>query len=175
MCMLASETTKWETRASAQSGCLGARARSPTRGGGLLHHESIGGGTTLFFRQQGNYLSRGWSLTHEVESSQREGGVSQYKDHKDGECTKLSVAQDHGRLCQCEASGATSTWVRRFHHLTVHTNTNNINVKGRGPNPMYPIKHVRSSVLSGSMLWRGFAWKFSPPSQGLESATITHT
>ena len=37
---------------------------------------------------------------------------------------------------------------------------------------MHPIKHVRSSVLSGSMLWRGFAWKFSPPSQGLESASL---
>jgi len=40
---------------------------------------------------------------------------------------------------------------------------------------VYPIKHVRSSVLSGSMLWRGFAWKFSPPSQGLESASLNKT
>ena len=32
---------------------------------------------------------------------------------------------------------------------------------------MHPNKHVRSSVLSGSMLWRGFAWKFFPPSQGI--------
>ena len=40
---------------------------------------------------------------------------------------------------------------------------------------MYPIKHVRSSVLLGSMLWRNFAWKFSPPSQGLESASLNKT
>ena len=31
---------------------------------------------------------------------------------------------------------------------------------------MYPIKHVRSSVLSGLVHWRGFAWESSPPSQG---------
>ena len=47
--------------------------------------------------------------------------------------------------------------------------------KGEGPKPVHLNKHVRSSVLSGSMLWWGFAWKFSPASQGIVYATITLT
>ena len=64
-----------------------------------------------------------------------------------------------------------STWVRRFHHLVIHKYTHNIDVRrGEILIPCTQTIMCGQCVLSGSMLWRGFAWKFSPPSQVIDCA-----
>ena len=61
--------------------------------------------------------------------------------------------------------------MRRFHHLVIHKHTHNIDVRrGEVLIPCTQTIMCGQCVLSGSMLWRGFAWKFSPPSQGIDCA-----
>ena len=127
--------TNQETRASAQSGCLGARVRLPTQWGGLSLWEvnwKKQRGTTLFF-----FKLQGSSLMHWLDSRMRSGilatrnNVSPHKIHLALRSPNSRGAQDQGHSASAKLSGATSTWEMRSQHSVLHTIHHNINVKGR--------------------------------------------
>ena len=87
-------------------------------------------------------------------------------------------AQDQGHTRQrksfagLQARGSGCLTVDESHrHITTRT-------AKEGTSPVFPNNHVRSSVSLGLSLWRGFAWKCSPPSQGcfvqITKETCTH-
>ena len=72
------EAQRKETRASAQSGCLGACARSPNRGGCLSLRESNGGGAPPCFlgnKETNHLISLKVGVSHKVESSPYTNGI----------------------------------------------------------------------------------------------------
>ena len=152
---------------------------SAQSGGGLLPWGScafIQRGLSLQGNKQGNHLV--FQLTRKLSHARLEshtyGGIlAARKRHvtsqrpSSNEDTKLPEAQDHGHLCQCEASGATSMWVRRSHYLMTHIYTKR-HIDLEDGLTRAPSKHVQSSISLGLMPWQGFARKSSLPSQGFQ-------
>ena len=79
---------------------------------------------------------------------------------------KIMATQVSAKLTGYEHVGAAFS-----PHLVIHKYTHNIDVRrGEVLIPCTQTIMCGQCVLSGSMLWRGFAWKFSPPSQGIDCA-----
>ena len=128
------EDTNQETRASAQSGCLGARARSPTLVGVSLFVKSIWKEAPPCFIATRKLSHARWKLT-------RNGGIltcssqwhnqphttiRQWRDFQTPVVLKIKATRASLKLC-----GATSTWERLSHRRWITHTHHNMNGKGR--------------------------------------------
>ena len=97
-------------------------------------------------------LSQGWSLTQGGILTRRQRVITKQRPQKmmkapNSQGLKIIATQVSAKLTGYEHAGAAFSPPC---DPQVHTQPNR--KKGRGPNPVHPNKHVRSNVLSGSML-----------------------
>ena len=127
------EGTNQETRASEQSGCLGARARSSTQGGVSLFANPIGNGAPACFIPTRKLSHARWKLTCKGRiltcSSQRRNQhntmIRQRRDLQTPVVLKIKATRASIKLC-----GATSTWVRLSHRFRIYKYTSQHKRKG---------------------------------------------
>ena len=115
----------------------------------------------------------GDSLARAQSSHTRHNGVIRHNDPSTMWLPNSHGAQDQGHMHQRKALRGTSTWVRLSHRRWINKNTAQHRRERKGPKSCAQNKHVRSMCSLGLMLWWGFAWKCSPPSQGFVNDVIT--
>ena len=115
----------------------------------------------------------GDSLARAESSHARYNSVITHNDLSTVRLPNSHGAQDQGHTRQRQAlrgyehvGAAVSPSLNQHIYITTQTTR-------EGPKPCAQNQHVRSMCSLGLMLWRGFARKCSPPSQGIVNDAIT--